>query len=372
MFVKLDNINITSDSAATFTSKNCAFNECETITNNLTINNKVKFIALKGFTKIILPPNGKTFNSKLFDDADTKDYTCSDSNAKNCFNDDKILSCKNDFFWDNTSPNPSCTKKCLNGMPSYLLRMSDPKIINDSSKNTNTGFCSGFCSSDETTGFKCSTLNLENSAKFISSLTCSLNNYTVYSFFCIQKDLTYAKDTTQPPTGALLYSYKFNSPTIEIKISPLLTIYHLEIWHLPDKIFDISTTFKICFATDSIQIQNFSTTYFIKLIKQSLPFNANSFKLKFNQWNKISYSVITNASNSSNRDFMFHHMRSTDYNVLNSTENLDLSSIGFCTRNCDTWYNSGPSLTWSSGAYKLLKVWDATNFSLDSYLSLNR
>lgn len=329
-----------------------------------------------------LPDKSRFFNDKALI-SDTG-ITCSDTNAQVCFNTEKILACKNNYFWNLANPdNQSCSKKCTAGFPRYLLYKGSPSIATDASLNKNTGYCNGDCDSVTDGKIKCpdNTLDLIPSL-YSSSLTCNGTNYSLFSFFCIQTDKKYAAQTTEPNTGALLYSQKFNSPTIEITISPTLTFYHFEVWFLPDLIWQGSASPSKYYVlyTNSVRIKKDSkaaaTTndykvYLGDTATAVIPGGSSVISYSYNQWNKITYSVVANASNAANFDIKYYYKNdaSTDYISSNISSGTSLTKIVFCTNICTSYFSDG---NWSSGAYKLLKVWDATNFSLDLYRSLDK
>jgi len=379
MIINLDNITIASTTSLSFSSKNCSLNSCSTVTTTLNYSNSLRIGTNKNFSRIIFPSTRNYFSNKAL--SKTTSYTCSDTNADVCFNDNKILSCKNNYFWNlaNTD-DQSCSTKCTAGIPNYLLQKSNSSTANSASTNSNTGYCTGDCDASTSGKIQCSTLDLTPNV-YSSGLTCNGTNYSIFSFFCIQTDLKYAGNANEPPTGALLYSQKFNSPTIVINVNPTLTLYHFEMWFLPDSIFtwNYGGTKYYVLYTNSIRIKkdtNASNTindYKVYLgagASAIIPGGSSTIQMKYNQWNKITYSVVANASNSNNFDVKFYYINSssTDYIFANNSSGTSLSQIVFCTNSCTSYFTDG---SWFSGAYKLLKVWDATNFSLDLYRSLD-
>lgn len=384
MIVDLNTIEPLSSSQFRFTWKNCDLNSCsDVVTSNLNYSTTLTPRTSIGFLKVYLPPLGRTFNDlALKTDAV---ITCSESNAVNCFNTNKIIGCNNNFFWVTNAGAQSCSATCANAYPRYLYTKTSTGFqVNKASENSNTGYCTGECHASTPGKIKCPT-EAQFSDSSYTSLTCNGTNYSRFSFFCLQNDYTYMGIANEPNAGSLFYSQGFNSRTIEIGAGSL-TEYHFEMWFLPDLIFlpkystnNAGDKFYVLW-TDSIRIKkdtkNFSSTPAFNDYKvyngndatAIVPTNSQVVEMNHGQWFKISYSVIKNGSN---WDFYLYYKNSSDigYKKTGLTSSPSLSKIAFCTNNCNNFFTDG---LWYSGAYKLLKVWDATLMPRDIYLEMDR
>ncbi len=345
---------------------------------SLRIKNYIKFIRLN------FPTKGYYYNNAALTSQAV--FTCGDANAQACYNDSKILACKNNYFWyKNSGGAQSCVQRCTGVFPRYLLYKGSPSSASSASTNSNTGFCNADCHDSTTGQITCPSSSTDLiPAGYGSGLTCNGSNYSIYSFFCIQTDLKFGGSVTatDPNTGALLYSQKFNSPTIEINISPALTLYHFEVWYLPDLIWQGSTTGSKYYVlwTNSVRVKkdnkglsyiNDYKVYLGDTVSAVIPGGSSKIEYKYNEWQKVGYSVVANSANAGNFDINYYYINSSsnDYISSNIASGTSLTKIAFCTNNCLSYFSDG---YWSSGAYKLLKVWDATSFSIDLYKGLDK
>lgn len=382
----LNNIEASSNTQFIFTWKNCDLNSCSNVTtSSLTNADTLDPQSLRGFLRLVLPSLGKKFTvTSLKTEAN---LTCGDTNAVNCFNDSKIIACKNNFFWSiATDGTQSCAATCTNSWPRYLYTKTNASFqVNKASENTNTGYCNGDCHASTGGKITCPTGITQWSDSNYTGLACNGATYTKFSFFCLQNDLTYMSVANEPLAGAIFYSQGFNSKTIEIGVTNL-TEYHFEVWFLPDLIFlpkivtAIASPKFYVLWTDSIRIKKdtkaFSSspvTTDYKIYNGStagsiLPTNSQNIEMKNGQWFKIQYSVIKNGSN---WELYFYSKNSSDtgYKKTDFAASPSLSKIAFCTNDCSNYFSDG---VWYSGAYKLLKVWDASLMPKNIYLEMDR
>jgi len=380
MIVNLDNINPTSSTAFNFTWKNCDLITCSDVTQPSITYTSLRPTTLNGFLKISLPDVGKKFTTNL---ATQGTITCTDTNAVNCFDDNKILACKNNYFWNFITNTYSCAQNCGgNAYPRYLyLNTQNGSQSNKASDGTNTGYCNGSCDSSTAGKIRCPSNSGQLNESVYNSLSCNGDAYTSFSFFCLKNDYTYMSINNETQTGSIFYSQGFNSDTIEITV-PALTEYHFEMWFMPDLIFLNKITSGSKFYvlwTNSISIKKDSknsvsspTTNDYKVYKAGnavIPTNSQNIEMKNGQWFKISYSVVKNVANNK-WDLYFYYKNSND-NGYKSTGLTDvaLNKIAFCTNTCNNYFTDG---VWYSGAYKLLKVWDATFLSRDVYYQMDQ
>ena len=320
--INFDDITIVDNSNITFTHKNCQINSCSTATSNSKVySGSLRPKDLKGFHRLIIPTIGNAFISPDF--KSQYNLVCTDSNAQYCFKSDKILACKNDYFWNlGNSDAQTCSKECASGYPTYLYQKTNT-LKNLSSQNTNSGYCLGSCHASTAGTITCPTGDLTTD-KYGSSLACNGDSYTKFSIFCINKTTVNPITSTGPYTGSLLYSQAFNSPTINISLPNALTEYHVEFWFNPDIVFlpKITATGKFyIFWTNSIRIKkdskNYKDTvttddysiYNSSVTTKIIPTNSMTIDIKHGQWIKISYSVV---KNNSNWDVNYHYKNNSD------------------------------------------------------------
>lgn len=134
--------------------------------------------------------------------------------------------------------------------------------------------------------------------------------------------------------------------------------------------------------TNSLRIKKDSITeantndynvYLGDVVAKKLPVNTgvdNKIDLKYNQWHKITYSVIDNANDNTKSDLFFYYKNEGNggYASAALSEDTSLAKIVFCTTACTLYFTDG---VWSSGAYKLLKVWNAKEISVDLFRSFD-
>lgn len=379
----MNDLTIVDNTKITFTYKNCELNSCTSSTSNqITYSGSLRPQDLKDFFRLNVPTIS---HSLLSPDLKSQfNLVCDDTNSQYCFKKDKILACKNDYFLNlNASDADSCSTTCASAYPTYLYQKTN-STINTSSQNTNSGYCLGSCHASDDGTIACPTGNL--TAANYGSLTCNGSNYTRFSTFCLLNNVT--NPITDSVTGSLLYSQAFNSPKIEIDLTANpLTEYHVEFWFNPDIVFlhkiPNATNYYI-FWTNSIRIKKDTTNYTTGNVTTNdynvyngdnstaiIPTNSQEIDYKHAQWTKISYSVVKNEYNASNWDVLYYYRNSDNagYKSFNNTDNPSLSKIIFCTNNCSSYYDDG---SWYSGAYKFLKIWNATLLPLDIYRQTER
>lgn len=380
MAINFNDITIVDSTNLTFTCKKCEINSCSTVNNSKTYSGSLRPKDLKGFHRLNIPTIGNTFISPDF--KSQYNLVCTDSNAQYCFKSNKILACKNDYFWNlGVSDAQTCSKQCTSSYPTYLYQKTN-SLANLSAENTNSGYCIGSCDASTDGKITCPTVNLTTNL-YGSTLTCNGVNYTKFSIFCLDRTTVNPVTTTGPYTGSLLYSQAFNSPTININLTNALTEYHVEFWFNPDIVFlpkiTVSGKYYI-FWTNSIRIKKDSKNYKQTVTTNDyhiyngattahiIPTNSMTINIKHGQWIKISYSVVKNGAN---WDVNYHYQNSSNagYKATGLTSNPSLSQITFCTNACSSYFGDG---AWYSGAYKFLKVWDANMISLDLYRNNDR
>jgi len=380
MAITFNDITIVDNTNLSFTSTKCQINSCSTVTNSETYSGSLRPTNLMGFHRLNIPTIGSTFISPDF--KSQYNLVCTDSNAQYCFTKDKILACKNDYFWNlGESDDQTCSKQCTSSYPTYLYQKTN-SLANSSTENTNSGYCIGSCHESTEGKITCPTVDLTTD-NYGSNLTCNGDNYTKFSIFCLYKTTVNPVTSTGPYTGSLLYSQAFNSPTININLQNALTEYHVEFWFNPDIVFLNKITVNgkyYIFWTNSIRIKKDSKDYTGNVTTNDyqiyngaatesiIPTNLKKIDIKHGQWIKISYSVVKNASN---WDVNYYYQNNSDagYSATGLTNNPSLSQIIFCTNNCSRYFTDGG---WYSGAYKFLKVWDANMISLDLYRNCDR
>lgn len=381
--VNLNDITIVSNTNITFTYKNCQLNACTTTTtSNIAYAGSLRPLDLKNFFRLNLPTVSNSFISPDF--KSQFNFVCTDTNAQYCSTSAKILSCKNDYFWNLTAPDVhSCAKTCTSSFPTYLYQKTN-SLANLTTQNTNSGYCLGTCHASTNGMINCPTGDLVTNS-YGSSLACNGTNYTKFSIFCLQTDLTNPVTNAAPFTGSLLYSQAFNSPTIEINLANTLTEYHVEFWFNPDIVFlpkILTATKYYIFWTNTIRIKKDSKQYLTatpivtndykvyngSTAAEIIPTNSKTINMKNGQWIKVSYSVVKNGAN---WDVQYYFQNSSDagFKAAGLTINPPLSKIAFCTTTCTSYFNDG---SWYSGAYKFLRVWDATLLPLNVYRNTDR
>ncbi len=351
-----------------------------TTTTNLAYTGSLRPLDLKNFFRLTIPTISNVFISP--DLKSQFNLVCTDVNAQYCSKADKILSCKNNYFWNRASPdNQSCAKTCTSSFPTYLYQKSG-SLANLATENTNSGYCIGSCHASTAGVITCPSIDLTTNL-YGSSMTCNGSTYTKFSIFCLQNNTTNPVTSANRLTGSLLYSQAFNSPTIEINLASTLTEYHIEFWYNPDIVFlpKITSSAKYyIFWTNSIRIKkdtkNFLTAnvvtndYYVYNGSSGaiIPTNSMEINMKHGQWIKVSYSVVKNGSN---WDINYDYQNSSNagYKVTNVTPNPSLNKIAFCTTTCSSYYSDE---SWYSAAYKFLKVWDATLLPLSVYRNTDR
>ena len=377
----LNDINIVDNTKFTLTYKNCQLNACTTTTtSNITYSGSLRPIDLKNFFRLNLPTVSNSFISPDF--KSQFNFVCTDTNAQYCSKSDKILSCKNDYFWNLVAPDTqSCAKTCTSSFPNYLYQKTN-SLANLTTENTNSGYCIGSCHATTDGMITCPTGNLTTNS-YGSSLACNGTSYSKFSIFCLQTDLNNPVTNVNPVTGSLLFSQAFNSPTIEINLANTLTEYHVEFWFNPDIVFlpkITSLTKYYIFWTNTIRIKkdtkSFSgtvTTDDYNIYNGSdttaiIPTNSKKINMKHGQWIKVSYSVVKNGAN---WDVNYYYQNDGDAGYKKTALNINppLSKIAFCTNSCTAYYSDGG---WYSGAYKFLRVWDANLMPVSVYRNTDR
>ncbi len=99
-----------------------------TTTTNLAYTGSLRPLDLKNFFRLTIPTISNVFISP--DLKSQFNLVCTDVNAQYCSKADKILSCKNNYFWNRASPdNQSCAKTCTSSFPTYLYQGTKVLII---------------------------------------------------------------------------------------------------------------------------------------------------------------------------------------------------------------------------------------------------
>ena len=379
--VNLNDITIVDNANINFTYKNCQLNTCTTpTTSNIPYTGSLRPLDLKNFFRLTIPTISNYFISPDF--KSQFNSVCTDANAIYCSKNDKILACKNDYFWNLVAPDTqSCAQTCTSSFPNYLYQKTN-SLANLTTQNTNSGYCIGSCHASTNGMITCPTGNLTTNS-YGSSLACNGINYTKFSLFCLQNNINNPVTSASPLTGSLFFSQAFNTPTIEINLASPLTEYHVEFWFNPDIVFlpKITATGKyyifwtntIRIKKDSINYSNTVTTDDYNVYNGSdttviIPTNAKKIDMKHGQWIKVSYSVVKNGAN---WDIYYYFKNDGDAGYKKTALNINpsLSKIAFCTNGCTAYYNDGG---WYSGAYKFLKVWDASLLSVTNYRNTDR
>ncbi len=320
----------------------------------------------KKYTRIDLNDTSNTANIEI-----DLDKTSTDPNYQYLYDDNKLLYCKENYFYNDDNGIIECTiNSCKNGFSIY------PEFIIQNAATTtkrNTGYC-----------FKCaesSKCNQDFSSKddfdFDKHLYCKEvypNSYNLF-YTCPNQKYNYHDYYLQ-------YSGFYNSQTIEFKLDKPLKSYIIEFWFYPDFFlraqarksqFNYPTYTKNFFFHSNVIDCYFSQT------DRLVPYIYDSYKIikietffNSNEWNKFiivgKYYILT--QDYSKTVFVNHAFdQPFAFDMSKESKATILQTITFCENKCQD-INS-ENIHWTTGYYRDLRIWDGDMASYSQVIQYN-
>ena len=286
----------------------------------------------------------------------TKPLFINDLNSKYSYDDNKILNCKNNFFY-NEDP-----MKCLTECQSSTTYPGISKT---------TGYCDYRCPSS----FTCPHTPLPDEKDYDYNNNKYCQDYTrYYNLFykCVSPSQNYY----------LQFSGFYNSQTIQFNLPTPLKSYIIEFWFYPDFFlqsksrksqFNYPTYTKNFFFHSNVIECYFSQT------DRLIPYIYDSYKIikinklyNSNEWNKF---VIHGKYYPETQDYVktvyVNHAFDQPFSFDVSKENKAsiLESITFCENKCQDINTD--NIHWTTGYYKDLRIWDGDMASYSQVVQYN-
>ena len=284
--------------------------------------------------------------------------TSSFSNYKYLYDDNKIMNCENNYFY-NKNDGTCVINKCNSGFITF------PGVSKD------TGYCDYECPSS----FTCdqTLLNNEDDYDYDNSNFCQ-NNPSLYNLFfkCVSPSDNYY----------LQFSGFYNSQTIQFDLPKSLSSYIIEFWFYPDFFlranarksqYDYPTYTKNFFFHSNVIDCYFSQT------DRLVPYIYDSYKtikinklFNSNEWNKF---VIYGKYYAETQDYIktvfVNHAfdQPFSFDPSKKSKATDLETIIFCENKCQDINTE--NIHWTTGYYKDLRIWDGDMASYSQVVQYN-
>jgi hypothetical protein len=300
---------------------------------------------LSTFYRLNLFPLNKYFTSEDFNDSSTTNIMCSSPN-KYCYKNSSPFYCDsyNYLQYDTNSNLWTCAPTCPAGrMVNWGSELSSPDV--------RTGSCSIPCG----TSRQC----MSNYKNYNENFTCN-SDYTKLNLDCYPK--------TEDYKAAFFWGGQISTPLqqLTIPVKERYDNYFLEIWYFADIGLNVKLSAGYVFVTNGLSIQRTSTTASDNncvILDPLLNIQGSSFNLDFGQWHRLIFNV---TYSNSGYNVNFYYNKFSNLVSFTSTQNLKLENIYFCSPISPNFPcgHINTSIPWSSGFYKNLKIWDATNMNI--------
>ena len=277
------------------------------------------------------------------------------------YDDQKILNCNNDFFY-NFHSDPICTS---GGCDSS----SGSKFMTYPGISYETGYCSYPCLNTQ----KCETLTEGIDLDYDNNNFCKnyLNNYNLF-YRCVE----YSKNYTMQFSGF------YNSQMIKINLEKALQSYIIEFWFYPD--FFLQANARKTQYTFPTYTKNFffhsnvMDCYFVQT-DRLVPYLYDSNSVirvesiyNSNEWNKFvihgkylkdtdDYIKTVYVNHAFNQPFAFASSKASAY--------TSLLNITFCENKCQDINRE--NIHWTTGYYRDLRIWDGDLASYSEVVQYN-
>lgn len=309
----------------------------------------IEFVSPPNFVRLLtLNEHNKAYEDLSYNKTIDLSYN---SNQYYVFDNNKAFTCANSKFLniEDYSCNTDCPSKMTMNPGIYL----------------HSFFNNGICNKDCSSSFECKYLN-SDLINLKNTFKCKSDIYTNAYYNCYDK--------SNDENYALFYSSKYTNANIIFNFSkPLLSSYLMEFWFF----MDLSSQYTSYMTSDNYNYVFYSNCCYIYqeyasdiLIFGSKDPDNNKGIDNFNKytWNKLSVSV--NQDNKGVQTIeLYANFSINSINLGSSNFNQDLHSLLFChldPNNCN-----GFNLNWSSGYYKLLKIWDLNLINYTALLQYN-
>ena len=298
---------------------------------------------------------------------DLKDDDPSTENYQYLYDDNKILNCKDNYYYNHDTANNNI--KCLNTCDNSI-----GKFITYPGISRTTGYCDYKCEDS----FTCNQDQLSSTTAddydYEKTNFCS-NPSNAYNLFynCIKKGLH---------KYYLQYSGFYNSQTIEIKLTNPLKSYIIEFWFYPDFFLRAKareTQYSYPTYTKNFFFHSNVIDCYFSQTDRLVPYIYDSYKIikitklfNSNEWNKF---VIFGKYYSQTQDYsktvFVNHAFDQPFEFDLSKENKAtiLESITFCENKCQD-INS-ENIHWTTGYYRDLRIWDGDMASFSQIIQYN-
>ena len=283
-----------------------------------------------------------------------KEFTSSKNNYKYLYDNDKILNCENNYFYNN---NECSLDQCNSGYITY------PGI------SSTTGYCDYSCGYLLTCN---QTLSSEDDYDYNNTKFCKdENNYNLF-FKCVDPSSNYY----------LQFSGYYNSQTIQFNLKTPLKSYIIEFWFYPDFFlrakarksqFDYPTYEKNFFFHSNVIDCYFSQT------DRLVPYIYDSYKIikinnlfNSNEWNKfIIYGKYYSETDDYIKTVYVNHAfdQPFSFDISKKNKATILENIIFCENKCQDI--NGDNIHWTTGYYRDLRIWDGNMASYSQVVQYN-
>ena len=322
---------------------------------------RIEYNAPINFYRLLLNKPNKKYKRIDLKDLDTEDLTqTTPSNGLYFYDDNKIINCKNNYFYKD--------KDCISN-----TTKCGPDFITNPGVSQTTGYCDKSCSGSQTCN-----QNLNSREDYDPESNpgyCKPNSVTYNLFFnCVPYTSNYY----------MQFSGFYNSQTIKINLANSLQSYIIEFWFYPDFFLQANarkTQFTYPDPSNTKYFffhSNVMDCYFVQT-DRLVPYFYDSKSVKkvesiynSNEWNKfVIYGKHLKETDDYIKTVYVNHAfdQPITFSVSKASPSTSLLNITFCEVKCQD-INS-ENIHWTTGYYRDLRIWDGNLASYSEVVQYN-
>ena len=322
---------------------------------------RIEYNAPINFYRLLLNKPNKKYKRIDLKDLDTEDLTqTTPSNGLYFYDDNKIINCKNNYFYKD--------KDCISN-----TTKCGPDFITNPGVSQTTGYCDKSCSGSQTCN-----QNLNSREDYDPESNpgyCNPDNVTYNLFFnCVPYTSNYY----------MQFSGFYNSQTIKINLANSLQSYIIEFWFYPDFFLQANarkTQFTYPDPSNTKYFffhSNVMDCYFVQT-DRLVPYFYDSKSVKkvesiynSNEWNKfVIYGKHLKETDDYIKTVYVNHAfdQPITFSVSKASPSTSLLNITFCEVKCQD-INS-ENIHWTTGYYRDLRIWDGNLSSYSEVVQYN-